>query len=98
MILVFLNFIRKIYQVSEEKLRILLYCYSDQDVKELTKYWSNLTKISEKQFSKPYVRDDFKISSRKMQHGLIHIRYSDKKLFLEIEKIISEFKRKYSKC
>lgn len=95
MIAVFLNFIRKIYQIDENRLRVLLYCHADQDVDKLISFWSSLTNISKKQFSKPYVRDDFKSSGRKMLQGLVHIRYSDKKLFLEIEKSIEECKSEY---
>jgi len=39
------------------------------------------------QFTKPYVRKDYKIEKiDKMPYGLVHIRYADKKLYLQIEK------------
>jgi len=98
MISVFLNFLRKIYKIDEKRLRVLLYCYADQNINELIKFWSNLTRIPQNQFSKPYVRQDFRAEGRKMQYGMIHIRYSDKKLFLEIEEAIKSCKDKYSIC
>ena len=94
MISVFTEFLRKIYRVDERRFRALLYCYSDQDVKELIRFWSRLTKISEKQFTKPYVRNDFRKDGRKMQYGMVHIRYADKKLFLSIMRSIEELKSK----
>ena len=81
MILVFLKFLREICGVNEAKLRIYLYCYSNQDVQILIRFWSKTTSIPEEQFTKPYVRKDFDVKKiGKMRYGLIHIRYSDKKL------------------
>ena len=95
MILMFLRFLRNNYSLEENKFRILLYCYSDQNVPELIDFWSKLTRIPFEQFTKPYVRKDFKINNRKMKHGLIHIRYYDKKLLLEIMKMIDSYKGRY---
>lgn len=95
MILMFLRFLREVYRIEETKLRILLYCYGDQNKDELIKFWSKLTKIPKNQFSKPYVRKDFRSDGRKMEHGMIHLRYSDKKLLLEIKKEIANYIDKY---
>ncbi|MEK7088787.1 MAG: hypothetical protein AAB913_01510 [Patescibacteria group bacterium] len=92
MIAIFVKFLREIYKVDEKRFRILLYCYSDQNVFKLIDFWSRLTRISKKQFSKPYIRKDFCKNSRKMKYGMIHIRYADKKLFLCIMKSIEETK------
>ena len=91
MIRLFLEFLRKICGVDEERLRVHLYCYADQDIAEIKKYWANLTKIPLSQFVKPYIRKDFSIEKkREMKYGLAHIRYSDKKLLLQINKWIEE--------
>lgn len=83
MVNVFMVFLRKICGVNESKLRILLYCYANQNVNDLINFWSKLTKIPKSQFTKPYVRDDFKKNKKnKMLYGLVHIRYGDKKLLL----------------
>ncbi|KKQ74493.1 MAG: hypothetical protein US94_C0003G0011 [Berkelbacteria bacterium GW2011_GWB1_38_5] len=95
MITIFLKFLRNIYEIDEKKLRILLYCYTDQDVDSLINFWSNLTGIPRRQFSKPYVRNDFRKNGRKMVNGLIHLRYCDKKLLLEVKKAIDYYKNKY---
>ena len=97
MISLFLKFLRRICGIDESKLRIYLYCYSNQDVKGLINYWSKLTKIPKAQFTKPYVREDFKIEKvGKMKYGLIHVRYYDKKLLELIRKWIEEYVKEYA--
>ena len=96
MILVFLHFLRKFCNVDEKRLRCLLYCYSDQNKNKLIKFWSKITKISIKQFIKPYIRYDFRKDGRKMEYGLVHIRYNDKKLLIEIENMIEYYVNKYA--
>ena len=97
MILIFLSMLRKVYQVKESKLRILLYCYANQNPKELIYFWSKLLKIPKKQFIKPYIRQDFKPEKiNKMPHGVIHIRYCDKKLFSQIMREIDIIANRYS--
>lgn len=95
MIKLFLIFLRKRFILDENKFRVLLYCYSDQDVSSLIRFWSKETNISPTAFTKPYVRSDFKPEARKMKYGLVHIRYYDKKLLLELKKMIDSYKEKY---
>lgn len=95
MILVFLKFLRDIYQVDENKFRIYLYTYNSLPTDELITYWSNLTKIPTPQFSKPYIRAKSELKHDKMQHGLIHIRYSDIRL---LKLIMDEIKQFANSC
>ena len=94
MVALFVKFLRVIYKVDEKRFRILLYCYANQNISSLIKFWSKLTGISKKQFSKPYIRTDFRKDGRKMKYGMVHIRYADKKLFLSIMKSVEEVKLK----
>lgn len=96
MIQIFLIFLRNVYTLNEKKFRIYLYCYSDQNVLELMKYWSKQTKVPISQFSKPYVRTDFKKDGRKMKYGMIHVRYHDKKLLLDVKSMIESYVKKYA--
>jgi hypothetical protein len=96
MILAFLCFLRKFCEVKESKLRCLLYCYSDQSSDGLIRYWSRITHIPVRQFTKPYIRQDFRKDGRKMKYGLIHVRYNDKKLLIEIENMIESYVSKYA--
>ncbi len=92
MVKLFLNFLRIICGVDEKRLRVLLYCYANQDIEFLKKYWYKVTEINFKQFTKPYVREDFlPEKSGKMRYGLVHIRYYDKKLLIQIYNWINEY-------
>lgn len=97
MVRVFLSFLREICGVDEKRLRVLLYCYSNQDPKKLLRFWSKETKISLGQFTKPYIRSDFKPAMLdRMPYGMVHIRYADKKLLKTVIGWIEEIKIKYA--
>ncbi len=96
MIEVFMNFLRKTYEVDERKFRVLLYCYADQNVQKLINFWSGLTGVPSRQFTKPYIRKDFKKDGRKMEYGMIHVRYIDKKLLLDIKDRIGKYVEKFA--
>lgn len=97
MIKVFLNFLRIICNINEEKLRVYLYCYSNQNPELLEKYWSKITNIQTSQFTKPYIRKDYDSNKAgKMKYGLIHIRYGDKKLLDIFRKWINDYVKKLS--
>lgn len=96
MVLMFLRFLRGIYKLDPKKFRVLLYCYANQNMESLIGFWSRLTGIPRKQFTKPYIRSDFKVNGRKMEHGLVHIRYIDKKLLLDLKSLIQFYKKKYA--
>jgi hypothetical protein len=85
MVLIFLTMLRKIYRVQEKRLRVLIYGYANQDPKILVKLWSKKLQIPRIQFIKPYMRQDYNPNKiHKMPHGLVHVRYNDKKLFMKI--------------
>lgn len=91
MIKVFLRFLREICRVDEKRLRIYVYCHSQKDIPRLIQHWSRITRIPRSQFSKPYVAKRTSIKGRGMPNGLIHIRYSDKKLLHLILSWIQEY-------
>lgn len=92
MVEVFLKFMREICRVSEERFRVQLYCYANQDIENLKKFWYKITSIPLNQFIKPYVRKDFQIEKiGRMEHGLVHVRYCDKKLLKKIGEWINEY-------
>lgn len=96
MIQLFINFLRAICGIDETKLRILLYCHGNQNVTSLLNFWSKIIQVPVDQFTKPYIRDVGKIvSKRVMKYGLVHIRYCDKKLLIQIKEWINEYSRNY---
>ena len=84
MIKVFIDALRLMYMLDESRFRVLLYCYSNQNTGQLISFWSKLTNIPKTQFSKPYIRDDFRENGRVMKYGMIHVRYADKKLLIDL--------------
>lgn len=95
-ILIFLKFLREVCGVNELKLRSHLYCYSNQNVDDLIRFWSKVTMVPIDQFTKPYVRKDFNPKKmNKMRYGLLYIRYNDKKLLDLIRVWIKNFVKEY---
>ncbi len=96
MALIFRKFLSEICRVDEERIRCSIYCYEGQDVKALHEFWSNLLTVPQNQFIKPYIKEAAAPGPRgpRMLHGLVHIRYSDKKLLRQILVWIEEYKQK----
>ncbi|PIT87183.1 MAG: hypothetical protein COU31_04455 [Candidatus Magasanikbacteria bacterium CG10_big_fil_rev_8_21_14_0_10_40_10] len=82
----FLKFLRNICQIDEKRLKFYLYCFSDQNAKKLIEYWSLQLRAGQNQFTKPFIRPSLNRSKRKILHGVLHVRYNDKKL---LETILS---------
>ncbi len=96
MIRLYMKVFRDLYEFEEKKLRVLLYCYSNQNITNLISFWSKLTNIPKDQFNKPYIKTNSIVNARIMKYGLVHIRYNDKKLLLEIKNLIDCVKVKYA--
>ncbi len=84
-LLVFMKFLREICGVQKDKIRIYLYCFSDQDIPKIIDYWSRVLAVQKSQFTQPYIRQTLPNSPKKLSYGVVHIRYNDKKL---LEKIL----------
>lgn len=82
---IFLKFLKNICGVDNKKLRFYLYCFSDQNSKSLIKFWCSHLGVQQGQFTKPYIRSTLNKGKRTMTNGVLHIRYSDKRL---LEKIL----------
>lgn len=95
MVFLFLKFLRRRYCFDEKRLKVLLYCYSNQDVPSIITFWSKLLNIPKTQFTKPYIRSDYREDARTMEHGLVHLRYSDKKLLLHLLNLIESYTHRY---
>lgn len=90
MIRLFLQLLRKCYQVDESKFRCTVQCRADQPQKRLEKFWTDLTGISSSQFyptrvdprtvGKPTMKPDYL--------GVLRIDYFSANLFNEIMLLI----------
>ena len=97
MIKLFITFLRKICGVDEQRLRIFLYAYEDQNIESLKMFWSSVAQVPLNQFTKPYIRQrTSNKSGRKMPYGLIHVRYADKRLLMLLLLWIKETRRFFS--
>lgn len=96
MVTLFMNFLRSRYVLDEKRLRPMIYCYSNQEPDALRKFWSDTLRIPVTQFTKPYVRTDYRKHGRIMPYGLLHIRYSDKKLLHDVLSLIESYKAQYA--
>ncbi len=81
---IFISFLRKICRIDEKRLRLYLYCFSDQNPSKLISFWSKTLNVRIRNFTKPYIRKIGKNLRRTMIRGVLHIRYSDKRLLGEI--------------
>lgn len=87
----FIEFLRNRYSLQEKKFRIALYVHPNQQIDTLIEYWSTLLSIPRAQFTKPYVakaRNSKNKRESRMRHGLVHIRYHDKKLLKDMLSLI----------
>ena len=91
MIALFMRFLREVCHIQENRTRAYVYCHDKALVAEHERYWQKVTGIPSAQFTKTYVRHNRSPHTR-MKHGLVHIRYSDKKLLQCILDWIEEYK------
>ncbi len=87
---IFMKFLRDICGVDARRIRLYLYCFTDQNAQHLIRFWSKTIRMPARQFTKPYLRPTVHTRSRIMTHGVLHIRYSDKRLFEKISSLTSK--------
>jgi hypothetical protein len=94
MVVIFWKFLSEICGVDRKRVRLHLYAYEGQDIRSLKRFWANLLELPEQAFVKPYVKKAAAPGPRgpRMIHGLVHVRYSDKKLFEQIIAWIDEYR------
>src|SRR4030042_3816176 len=81
MVVLFLNFLRKICGISEERLKILIHIYPDHNENKLKKFWSEITSVPLKQFYKSHIHQGrVGTYKNKSRYGTVAVNYSDKKL------------------
>ncbi|MFA4999859.1 MAG: hypothetical protein WC545_00665 [Patescibacteria group bacterium] len=95
MILTFLNFLRKICGVQEERLKALIHMYPDHNEDKLKLFWINTTKIPKERFYKSFIHEGRKGTyKKKSKYGTLAIYYSDQRLLKTILEWINDYKNK----
>lgn len=85
----FLRLLRYCYNIDEVKFRCTVQCRADQNIKELERFWSKVTKISPKQFYKARIdpRTVGKPSKKPDYKGVCRIDYFSADIYTELMKI-----------
>ena len=79
----------------EKRLHILIHYHHGQNEKDLLVFWSNLTKIDQKQFYASTVHTKSKKdSTKRLKFGTISLRYADSLLLKDILEGINRIKVK----
>jgi hypothetical protein len=87
MIKAFLRFLKNL-KTDKTRVKVQLHLYPEHNAKEEISFWSEITKIPEKQFEKIiYAKGTG--SRKKSKHGICAIRYYSKSAYLKIEKLIN---------
>jgi hypothetical protein len=73
----FLNFFRSSFDVTPEKFRVRLHLHSYHDTTKQMNFWSKVTGIPKKQFTKPHLKQHTGIQTRENYQGCVGIRYHD---------------------
>jgi len=76
----FLELIRECFSVDESKFRVSLHLHNYHNKENAIKFWSEVTKIPEDQFLKPYQKPNTSKRYRDGYQGCVNIRYFDTNL------------------
>jgi len=90
LIKLFLDFLRRMLKIREEKLRVSLNFYDNVDRNKLIKFWSTITKIPKNQFYNTKSCHAENPKYRPNLLGTCKIRYMDKKTYFKLDEIIKK--------
>lgn len=93
-IMIIMEFFRKVCLVPEEKFRIHIHTFSNANVEKTEAYWSKITGVPRDQFVKTYVKQgSASLGKRKtIPFGTCEVSVHDTKLFLNIMGWIEKIK------
>lgn len=94
MIVLFLNFLRKICGIYEGRLKVLIHMYPDHNEKELKKFWSRKTGVPLDRFYKSHIHHGrVGTYKTKSKYGTLAVNYSDKRLLKILLGWIDQYKK-----
>jgi hypothetical protein len=86
----YLEFLRKICNLDERKIKAVIHCHDTLPYKTCIRYWSRITNIPTHRFTKPYIKTD-KGGKRKYPYGILRIAASNGKLVRIFNERLKEF-------
>ena len=75
----YLEFLRKVCRLEENKIKAVIHCHDTLPYKECVRYWSRIIGIPSNRFTKPYIKKD-RGGTRKYPYGIIRVVASNIKL------------------
>lgn len=91
MMKMFIQLLRKGFDLDEKKFRAHLQIHSNHNFENLRKYWSKLLNISETQFIKPTITKPTGNRHRNDYKGTCTLRYYDYRILLRLSAIYENF-------
>ena len=95
MALLFFRFLKNRYTLNQKRLYFSVYHYSDQDLNAITRFWARKLGVSISSFRHSYKKQNPNSGARKLPYGVLHIRYTDKRLLRDVLKLIESNRLKY---
>jgi transcriptional regulator with XRE-family HTH domain len=89
----FLNTLRKAFNIDEKRFRVLLHVHGYHNIENQIKFWSNITRIPEVQFTKPYNKLNAGKRIKEDYQGCVSIRYYGREIRQEMMFLISEISK-----
>jgi hypothetical protein len=88
-ILLFINLLKKCFDIRIEKIRCTVQCRADQNAISLENYWQKITQIPKNLFYKTRIdpRTQGKPTKKADYKGVLRIDYLDRKIQLELESL-----------
>lgn len=91
----FLYAFRKAFPLNESKFRITLHLHSYHSEKEQIKYWSHITRIPSRQFSKSYIKPNTGTRKRSGYPGCVSLKYYDSTVAQKLDSLYRIFTINY---
>lgn len=89
MVQVMANFYRKILKIPEQKIRAAIFLYKDIDPHRALNYWSQILRISKKQFIKTQILPNRGVfTKRKVINGMCNIYFSNTEMNIKMNEWI----------
>jgi len=83
----FINWFRRYFNIDESRLRGRLYIWEDLDEEKAKRFWSQILHIPISQFTKSYIsQSKSKVRKRRHVYGVCRISYCSAEIFREIMK------------
>ncbi len=86
----YLEFLRKICNLNENKIKAVIHCHDTLSYKQCLSHWSEITNIPPIRFTKPNIKKDHG-GNRKYPYGIIRIAASNNKLVRIFNERLKDF-------